>query len=100
MHFCRYRRFAGALFPVDRWIDRELAMLRIHDGRVSGASQREFATVPFRAERVAHGWEGDRTRFARGVAGWSSMRAPWRGAAIAHCFAGADCAWQGTARSA
>lgn len=58
LHFCRHRRFAGALFPVDSRIERELAMLRVHDGLVAGASQRDIGIVLFGAGRVAEGWDG------------------------------------------
>ncbi|MEZ0243081.1 MAG: DUF2285 domain-containing protein [Sphingomonas sp.] len=58
LHFCRHRRFAGALFAPDGRIERELAMLRVHDGVAAGASQREIAIILFGAERVAQGWDG------------------------------------------
>jgi hypothetical protein len=58
LHFCRHRRFAGALFPVDSRIDRELAKLRVHDAIAAGASHREIAIALFGAHRMADGWDG------------------------------------------
>jgi hypothetical protein len=58
LHFCRHRQFSGGLFPLDTRIDRELAMLRVHDALNAGASQREIAIVLFGRDRVADGWEG------------------------------------------
>lgn len=58
LHFCRHRQFSGRLFLSDTRIDRDLAMLRVHDAIMVGASQREIAIALFGAERVAEGWEG------------------------------------------
>jgi len=58
LYFTRHRRFSGSLFPRDSRIDRELTMLRVHDGIRAGAGQREIAIILFGAERVADGWGG------------------------------------------
>lgn len=58
LELCRHRRFASALFPEDRRIDRWIELLRVHDALADGASQREIAGALFGAERVAREWSG------------------------------------------
>jgi hypothetical protein len=58
LHLCRRHGFARSLFPPDPRIDRWLTALRVHDGLVAGASQREIAAVLFGAERVKADWTG------------------------------------------
>lgn len=55
---CRHRRFARSLFPRDSRIDREIALLRVHDALGEGASQREIGAALFGEERVRHDWSG------------------------------------------
>lgn len=58
LHLCRTQRFARSLFPPEPRISRWVTMLRVHDAIVSGASQREIASVLFGAERVESDWGG------------------------------------------
>jgi hypothetical protein len=54
----RHRRFSATLFPRDRRIPRWIQLLRIHDARAAGASQREIAEVLFGSDEVAKAWRG------------------------------------------
>ena len=56
--FCGQRRFVPGLFPGDPGIERGIAMLRVHDALVDGASQREIGAALFGEERVAGEWGG------------------------------------------
>ncbi len=56
LDLCRHRRFARSLFPRDPWIDRGIAMLRVHDAIREGASQREIGAALFGDDRVAQDW--------------------------------------------
>jgi hypothetical protein len=58
LHLCQRGRFARSLFPPDPKIERWLMALRVHDGLLAGASQREIAAVLFGAERVDCDWAG------------------------------------------
>jgi hypothetical protein len=42
IHLVRHGAFARTLFPIDARIERHLLVLRVHDARVAGASQREI----------------------------------------------------------
>jgi hypothetical protein len=74
---CRHRRFARSLFPRDPRINREIAMLRVHDALQQGASQREIGAALFGGERVARDWVGEsdslRSRVRRLVRGARGM---------------------------
>lgn len=54
----RTGRFRAPLYPVDPLIARGTLLLRVHDARISGASQREIGEGLFGAEAVERGWEG------------------------------------------
>ncbi len=56
LDLCRHRRFARYLFPRDPWIDRGIAMLRVHDAIREGASQREIGAILFGDERAVQDW--------------------------------------------
>jgi hypothetical protein len=56
LDLCRHRRFARSLFPRDPWIDRGIAMLRVHDAIREGASQREIGAALFGGERIERDW--------------------------------------------
>jgi hypothetical protein len=58
LHLCRRNRFSRSLFLPDPWIERWLMALRVHDGLMTGASQREMASVLFGFERVDNDWTG------------------------------------------
>lgn len=54
----RTGRFRAPLYPTDPAIARGLALLRVHDARMSGASHREIGETLFGPQAVAAGWEG------------------------------------------
>lgn len=72
LHLCRHHRFASSLFPRDSQAERQLLMLRVHDGLAAGASQREIAVALYGPDQVGRGWEGSsdaiRSRIRRLVA--------------------------------
>jgi hypothetical protein len=53
-------------------------MLRVHDGLVAGASQREMAAALFGTERVPAGWSAESDSSARASAGSFARRGQWR----------------------
>lgn len=59
LHLHRYRRFGRSLFPRDPWMERGIALLRVHDALVDGASQREIGRVLFGDARVVRDWVGE-----------------------------------------
>lgn len=54
----RTHRFAASLAPRDPAISRGIAMLRVHDALVDGASQRDIAGVLFGERRTLQEWSG------------------------------------------
>lgn len=54
----QHRRFSATLFPRDRRMPRWIQLLRVHDARMAGASQREIAEVLFGRDDVAKSWRG------------------------------------------
>lgn len=75
----RHRRFMATLFPPEPRTDRFIAMLRVHDALVSGASQREIAEALFGRERAGSSWHGAadalRSRVRRLIADAHAMAA-------------------------
>lgn len=55
---CLNRRFCPSLFPHDPRIDRWVLLLRAHDARRGGATQREIAELLFGVERTRAEWNG------------------------------------------
>ncbi|GGD84395.1 hypothetical protein GCM10011515_00180 [Tsuneonella deserti] len=56
LDLCRHRRFARALFPRERRMERLLTVLRVHDALADGASQREIGTALFGEDHVHRDW--------------------------------------------
>ena len=54
----RTGRFRAPLYPADPAVGRGLALLRVHDAHMSGASHREIGEALFGAQAVEAGWEG------------------------------------------
>lgn len=56
LHLQHHRCFVRSLYPRDPWIERGIQLLRVHDARVDGATQREIGAVLFGEARVAEDW--------------------------------------------
>lgn len=56
LHLCRRGRFGRSLFPADPRVERWLAVLRVRDALVAGASQREIGAALFGEDRIARDW--------------------------------------------
>ncbi|MEV5032430.1 DUF2285 domain-containing protein [Sphingobium sp. LMC3-1-1.1] len=54
----RTGRFRAPLYPGDPAVARGVELLRVHDARASGATQRDIGKVFFGAEAVERGWDG------------------------------------------
>ncbi|KEQ51829.1 DUF2285 domain-containing protein [Sphingobium chlorophenolicum] len=54
----RTGRFRAPLYPGDPAVGRGVELLRVHDARASGATQRDIGEALFGAEAVKRGWDG------------------------------------------
>lgn len=54
----RTGRFRPPLYPADPAVAKGLQLLRVHDARASGASQRQIGELFFGLDAVRSGWEG------------------------------------------